>query len=392
MKLVFVTEARFTRDIQGNIYGESSFNSELWQRYLTTFSEVVVMARVQYDCNYIGNASHLSSANLVSFIELPYFIGPFQYLKKRKELFNKVNQSIEGNDAIFICRIPGNISNIVIKYLSKRKIPFGVEVVGDPWDVFAPGSIKHPLRFYFRWKGYFDLKRIISKASAVLYVTQNKLQKRYPANSTVFQTTASNVKIKDDLIVTEARKHVVKKQYVLLSIGSLEQMYKAPDIVLRAVKMLNDEGFGCKLIWLGDGVYKSSMKTFSKQLDVEKFVDFKGNVGSESVRNYLLQADIFVLVSRTEGLPRAIIEAMAVGLPCVGTNIGGIPELLEDKVLIVKDNFEALVDKIKKLILKADFYNERSSRNLIESTNYKESILLEKRIAFYRYLIRLKQE
>ena len=391
MKLVFVTEARFTKDLHGDIYGDISFNFELWQRYLTAFSEIVVMARVLYDPNYIGNTSNLSSTENVSFIELPYFIGPLQYIKKRKELIDKVKQSIDEIDAVFICRIPGNISNLVIAYLSKRKIYFGVEVVGDPWDVFAPGSISHPLRFYFRWKGYFDLKKNIAKASAVLYVTKNTLQKRYPVAPTIFQTEASNVRIKDDEIVDQAKEHVVKKQYVIISIGSLEQMYKSPDVVLKAIKMLNDKGVSCKLIWLGDGVYKSKMQNLAKQIGVESFVDFKGNVSADSVRTYLLLSDIFILASRTEGLPRAIIEAMAVGLPCIGTNVGGIPELLENNVLIPKDNPEALSDKIKDLITKDYFYNEQSSSNLIKSANYKESNLTEKRLTFYRYLISLNK-
>ncbi len=389
MKLIFVTEARFIKDAKGNVYGESSFNFELWARYLTTFSEVIVMARTRYDPNYIGKTNQLSSRKEVSFIELPYFIGPLQFLKKRREVNAKIKQIIKDIDAVFICRIPGIIGNISIHYLNKRKIPFGVEVVGDPWDVFAPGSVKHPLRFYFRWKGYLDLKRNAVKASAALYVTNNKLQERYPVRSGVFQTAASNVIIEDDLIKSQPKLHVLKDHYSLISVGSLEQMYKAPDVVLKAIKGLNDDGVPCKLVWLGDGIYKTQMQNLAKELGIVDYVDFKGNVGINEVREYLLAADIFVLASRTEGLPRAVIEAMAVGLPCIGTRVGGIPELLENKALIPKDDSKALTEKIKSLITEPTFYNEQAERNLIESAHYKESILKEKRKDFYNYLIAL---
>lgn len=389
MKLVFVTEARFIKDTKGNFYGESSFNFELWERYLTVFSEVIVMARVRLDVNYIGKANLKSSTGKVSFIELPYFIGPLQYLINSKAIKAQIKESIDSITAVYICRVPGTIGNLAIKYLRLQKIPFGIEVVGDPWDVFAPGSINHPLRFYFRWKGYFDLKRNASMASAALYVTKNKLQQRYPVSLGVFQTAASNVKIKDELIRAQPEVHVIKTNYSLISIGSLEQIYKAPDVVLKAIKALHNEGVSCKLVWLGDGMYKTQMQNLAKELGIGDYVDFKGNVGANEVREQLLAADIFVLASRTEGLPRAVIEAMAVGLPCVGTNVGGIPELLEGKALIPKDDPIALAEKIKILISEPFFYNEQSARNLMESENYKESILCKKREEFYNYLIGL---
>jgi glycosyltransferase involved in cell wall biosynthesis len=392
MKLVFVTEARFTKDAHGKIYGESSFNSELWDRYLSVFSEVIVMARVIENTDFIGEETHLSSAKNVSFIELPYYVGPFQYWQKRKALNDKIKEVIENTNAVYICRIPGNISDIAIKYLNELHIPFGAEVVGDPWDVFAKGSISHPLRSYFRWKGYLDLKKNVKKASAVLYVTKNKLQQRYPAASSAFQVSASNVKIKEGLISNQNREFIKKEQYTILSIGSLEQMYKSPDVVIEAIKIINDQGISCNLVWLGEGIYKGKMEDLARKLNVEKQVDFKGNVSSELVREYLLKADVFVLASRTEGLPRAMIEAMAVGLPCVGTNVGGIPELLDDSVLVKKDDPEMLAQKIRYLIQNEEIYNAQSLRNLEESMLYSESILQKKRQNFYDYLINIKSK
>lgn len=389
MKLVFVTEARFIKDSQGNIFGDSSFNFELWKRYLNSFSEVIVMARVHENSNYVGKENCLASGKNVSFIELPHFVGPLQYLKKRNAIKSQIKKNVNVISGVFICRVPGTIGNLTIKYLKQKDIPFGIEVVGDPWDVFAPGSIKHPLRFYFRWKSYLDLKRNAFNASAALYVTKNKLQKRYPVKSSKFSIAASNVKIEDELVEKYPKTHIIKERFSLISIGSLEQMYKAPDVVLNALKHLNDNGFLCNLVWLGDGIYKEKMEDLAKELGIFDLVDFKGNVDANEVRKHLLDADLFVLASRTEGLPRAIIEAMTVGLPCVGTEVGGIPELLEEEVLIPKDNIKALSEKIKSLILNPTIYDQQAKRNLIESSNYKESILKVKRETFYNYLISL---
>lgn len=391
MKVVFVTEARFIKDINGNIYGDTSFNKDLWNRYLTFFSHVYIMARVEKNEKFIGKESNLSSTEKVTFIELPYFIGPIQYLKVKKKLISVIRENIETLEAKYLCRIPGNISNLVIKNLIHKNIPYGVEVVGDPWDVFAPGTIKHPLRSYFRWKGFFDLKYNVKNAATVLFVTKETLQKRYPINKNAFQINSSDVRIKDNLIVEKSKEHSIKEEYKLISIGSLEQMYKAPDIVLKSIKKLNENNINCKLIWLGDGVFRKQMESLCKELNISHKVEFKGNVSAEDVRKYLDESDIFVLASRTEGLPRAIIEAMSLGLPCVGTSVGGIPELLDKEALVPKNNEIALFDKIKKLINDPTFYNEQAKINLTNAHLYKESVLIEKRNQFYSFLSKLEK-
>ena len=391
MKLIFVTEARFTKDKNGDIFGDTSFNQDLWKRYLSVFNHVYIMARVQFDEKFIGNNANLSSGKNVTFIELPYFIGPLQYLKVKSKLNKVIKKNVDALDAKYICRVPGTIGNVVIKYLLKNNIPYGVEVVGDPWDVFAPGTIKHPLRMYFRWKGYFDLKKNVKNAAAVLYVTKEVLQKRYPVNQIAFKTSASNVKINDGLVADHPKKHKNKVEYQLLSIGSLEQMYKSPDIVIKAVKLLNDNHINCKLTWLGDGVFRKEMEVLCQELDISHKVEFKGNVSAAEVISNLEKSDIFILASRTEGLPRAIIEAMSIGLPCVGTNVGGIPELISAEALVPKNNEIALFEKIKKLTDEPDFYNEQAQVNLNNAHLYKESVLTTKRNEFYNFLSNLNQ-
>ena len=77
---------------------------------------------------------------------------------------------------------------------------------------------------------------------------------------------------------------------------------------------------------------------------------------------------------------------MAMGLPCIGTNVGGIPELLEQDVLVEKNNAEKLALKISSILQDESFYNKQSKRNLEETQQYLQENLDKKRVEFYEYL------
>ncbi len=389
MKLVFVTEARFIKNNKGEVYGDVAFNTEIWERYLAVFEMIFVFARIKYEEKYQGDNKSLSSKKRVTFVDLPYYIGPLEYLIKGFQLKRKIKNEIKKRkDCKFICRIPGNIGNLVINELIKLNKEYAIEVVGDPDDVFAPGAINHPLRAYFRERTINSLKRNVENASAVLYVTKETLQKKYPPQENAFTTFASNVKLQKGLVSNNFKRWHNKKEIQLISIGSLEQMYKAPDVVIQSIKILkeNNAGYSFKLKWLGDGKYLQNIINIAHCLEIREHLEFLGNVDQEEVYENLKKADLFILASRTEGLPRVIIEAMSVGLPIVATNVGGIPELLEKEVLVEKNNPLMLAQKIEQIIFNENFYNSQAKRNLNAVKEFDEEVLTSRRNAFYEHI------
>ena len=102
-----------------------------------------------------------------------------------------------------------------------------------------------------------------------------------------------------------------------------------------------------------------------------------------AVRAALDAADLFVMPSRTEGLPKAMIEAMARGLPCIGSRVGGIPELLEEEEMFRPDDPGNLAAKIAEVLGDPARMARLSRRNLEVARRYTADVLRTRRNEFY---------
>jgi glycosyltransferase involved in cell wall biosynthesis len=147
------------------------------------------------------------------------------------------------------------------------------------------------------------------------------------------------------------------------------------------------EGLDIKLILLGDGLYRAELEALAATLGLGQRVGFQGLLPtSEAVREELDRADIFVLPSHQEGLPKAMIEAMARSLPCIGSTVGGIPELLASEDLVPPGDVTALASKIREVATNPERMARMSARNLEKAKDYTDEALLERRKEFYRYV------
>jgi glycosyltransferase involved in cell wall biosynthesis len=172
----------------------------------------------------------------------------------------------------------------------------------------------------------------------------------------------------------------------LIFVGSLAQLYKAPDVLIDAIGACVHDGLDLELVLVGSGKYQSKMEARALALGLGRRVQFCGQLTTpEAVRRELDQAHLFVLPSRMEGLPRAMIEAMARALPCLGSTVGGIPELLPSEDLIAPDDAPGLAKKIHEVLADPARMRRMSARNLDKAREYAEAPG-ERRLAFYREL------
>ena len=130
---------------------------------------------------------------------------------------------------------------------------------------------------------------------------------------------------------------------------------KGPDLLLQAFSKVIEVTPDAKLVLAGDGPLRTELESLVRQLDIENNVVFLG------VRNdvpaMMMGADVFVLSSRSEGMPNAVLEAMALSTPVVAFNVGGVKELLQDGLtgrLSSPDNPDALAMAMIELAMNGD--------------------------------------
>jgi glycosyltransferase involved in cell wall biosynthesis len=386
MNVSITLEQRFNQTPDGAVWTQAAFAYPFWQRYLEVFEKVEVAARVQNVTEAQTDWLRADGVG-VTFVPLPYYVGPRQYLLNAGRVRSGIRRALDNAEAV-IFRVPSPIAAAATPTLIQRGQPYAVEVVGDPYEVFAPGAVRHPLRPLFRWWFPRQLRRIVAGACAVSYVTDRTLQRRYPPTPEAFTTTYSSIELPDYAIISVSRiLDREQKHFRLVTVGSLAQLYKGTDVLLQAVNRCVTIGLNVHLTVIGDGKHRAELENLSASLGLTERVCFLGQIpAGEAVRGQLDAADLFVLPSRTEGLPRAMIEAMARGLPCIGSTAGGIPELLPPEDLVVPGDTTALAQKIREVITQPDRMARMSARNLEKARLYAETVLRERRIAFYQHL------
>jgi glycosyltransferase involved in cell wall biosynthesis len=231
--------------------------------------------------------------------------------------------------------------------------------------------------------------RAAREASTIAYVTERVLQEKYPANPDAFATYYSSVELGDSAF-SQPRLLPPARPRTLITVGSLDQTYKGVDTIIRALNTLRQAGLDARLVVVGDGRLRASYVALAEECGLSPHVTFVGEVAAgEDVRRQLDKADVFVLASLTEGLPRAMIEAMARGLPCVGSCVGGIPELLSEDRLFEPRSVDQLARVLTDLLTNPDEYAQESRRMIEVARDYEGWRLEQRRREHYARLATL---
>ena len=365
MKVVFVHDHKFRR-INGQIYSPGGLSNEVLSRYVQFFDMVTVIGRI------IDENQTKSNYSLIS--------NPCVNIATKEELQN----SIQASDAVIV-RLPSINGYKAVHFAKKYKRPYLTEVVGCTFDAYWNYGMKGKI---FAIPAYLLMRYCVAKSSHVVYVTKQFLEKRYPTQGNY--AAISDVELKElDSNVLNKRLIKIKEnkdKLVLGTAASVDVPYKGHEFVIRAIPQIEKIcGRQVEYQMAGSGDI-SRLMSIAESVGVTDRIVFKGSIPHEQVFDWLDNLDIYIQPSMLEGLSRALVEAMSRGLPCVATDKGGNPELLEKPCLVSitdRKNISRLIFEKIAYILKANHMSEIAERNFKMSKEYGKDFLSQLRFDFY---------
>ena len=170
---------------------------------------------------------------------------------------------------------------------------------------------------------------------------------------------------------------------IVVCVASLRQK-KGHTHLLAAFMLVRKRIPGARLLLVGEGPERASLTRESEQAGLARAVIFAGYRGD--VAAILARCDLFVLASLEEGMPNALLEAMAAGLPSVVTDVGGNAEALADGTtgyLVPRDDPGALAARMIEILLNPDL---RRAQSEAARRRYEASFTLDKMTSAYQAL------
>lgn len=381
-KLVFVHDGPVFYDNNGKYY-EFAYH-ELLQRYSYIADEIVFLMRTK-PIDAFRKFTPVPPE--IKVIDVPNFKSTTTFLKNRPLAKKIIEETIKGCDYA-VLRLPSSNAQEAIKYIKKYNKPYIVESVGCSWDSYWNHSF---LGKFVAPYMFIKDRSIVVDAPFVYYVTTNFLQSRYPTRGKT--VCCSNVVLNklDDAILqkrlyrlNDFQAKVNQRKIVLGTAAAIDTRYKGQEHVIKSIPELVKRGYNVEY-HLAGGVTGQKENTFLKDLaekcGVGDRVVFVGSLASDQMNSFYDSLDIYIQPSKQEGLPRSVIEAMSRGCPVLGTNVAGIPELIQKECLFKKNSDSEVVSAVER-ILKLDLPNI-AKRNFETAKCYEREKLIVKRQKFY---------
>ena len=192
----------------------------------------------------------------------------------------------------------------------------------------------------------------------------------------------------DTEFFTSINKSSSGNPFIFFSLGVLEFL-KGMDVLLKAFGIYLEKNNPAAELWIGgDGALKNDLEELARKLNIESNVKFLGVLNRIQVRNSLNQADAFVLATRIESFGVVFIEAMASGLPVIGTRSGGPEEIIVPGTGIVTeiDNVDQFAEAMKDIVENIDKFDRKFIRNYAIE-NFSKDHIAKKHIELFNEVI-----
>ena len=371
----------------GKYYFKNQEWCDFFYRYLRVFPQMRLVTRCKKEKTLDKNRVELNIEE-IDYVPLPFFQGPKQYALKYFEIGKILNSTIIGCDCA-ILRLPFIISERLGKILIKKKQIYALEIVYDAEDAWKNSN---SIIDRYLWKKIDENMRTLSyNVDGISCVTEYYLQKHYYSKKKgSFKNNYSSLAL-DKSFYSSYRKFPQNKIMTIANVANQIEFNgrKGQKEIILAVSKLKEIGIIVHVKYAGEDYNNgiAQLQELAHKYGVDKQVFFLGYLQRDKLSSFLDNADLYVMPTKAEGLPRVIIEAMAKGLPCITTNVSGNSELIESQYLV--DNYydiDSWAEKIKKITTDKELYEKASSFNFNKSLNYEASVLQYRRDTFYSKL------
>ncbi|MCH5219361.1 MAG: glycosyltransferase [Muribaculaceae bacterium] len=327
-----------------------SYEGNLYKRAGGTlhFYRYAPLGQLNLCCTVIEGVPEKETFNIgdMKLFPLKHIKNAKNLLKFSRSNYKMVKEAVEKSDAV-IGYVPSSAAYAAFNFAKKQGKPYLAMAIGCPWDVLT----------HHGWKGKLiapiqtlKMKKMMKKTDFSIYVTQKFLQKRYPSKG--LSAGISNVILHDvnSNILSQRLEKITSttinssNEIKLATCAAINVKYKGQEDVIKALSKLQYKyNIHYYLAGNGDASYLMLM---AKKYNMTNRVHFLGGLKQEDVYNLFKNIDIYIHPSKTEGLPRSVVEAMSMAVPCLGANAGGTPELLPKECVFKKGNISDIIKKI----------------------------------------------
>lgn len=230
-------------------------------------------------------------------------------------------------------------------------------------DIYQPWPLKE-----------FISRRVLKNAIASIALTADmkNLMSRYIDENSI-NVIPNGVDFDEfSKLSNDKNKKIDKDHKVILYVGSL-RLSKGVNYLIESLKLIMNEVPMVELVIIGDGDQRKRLENLTGSLELTKYIKFMGILSHKDVIDCMLDSDIFILPSLSEGFPNVIIEAMATGLPIIATNIGGIPEVvkhMKNGLLVEPKSSVEIAAKAISLLTNEDLRKKISDNNKLEAQKF----------------------
>lgn len=332
---------------------------------------------------FIGNFLSRHGLNPTAIEDLSDFFFPKYDVKTCSNKKNKILRILDIIRTVFKYRLNCNL--IIVDVFSTKAFIFFVvsalmaKVFSIPYiPVLRGGGLPQKYKTYQRLCDFLftSAEKIISPS---IFLQQSIINHK--------------IEIIPNYVDIERFKFSIRKKIEpkLLWVRAIDLIYN-PQMAISVIGELKKSYSDIKLYMVGpvkDHSHYKDLKNFIIKNNLESNIKFFGQLNKNKWSEISKECDIFINTTNYDNHPVSVIEAMALGIPIVSTNVGGIPYLLNDSnsILVDSNDINKMCDSIKTIIQKPDFAItlSRNARKQIECEYSKDRVLKKWSVILKKY-------